>query len=186
MPLHVVVVLVLASATLGARLGPGVSAAFTSSSTKSTGTLSFASLTASFATGTDDLGAAGGVGGSSYTMTVTGLTLGLSTHRFTTLTNTGSVTETITGTVSAAVSAGSFTVAVDACSQAWSLGVCGGTTTALLAATTMPAAVSYGSLAVSGVRYLRYTFTSTSALSTATVTASAVPQGTGTGNRTAG
>lgn len=188
MPVPVVLLLVVASALAGMHLGPGVRASFVSANTATTGTLSFAQLTGSFATGTDDLGAAGGVGGATYAMTVTALALGTSTHRFTTLTNTGSVTASFTGSISPTGATGTMNVAVDACSQAWATGTCGGTTTSLRTAVALSGtpSVTYGSLAVGGVKYLRYTFTSTSALASAVATAAAVPTGTGTGNRTAG
>jgi hypothetical protein len=175
------------SGFLGTQIGPGVSAAFTSHTAATTGTLGFAQLSASFATGTDDLGGAGGVGGSTYTMTVSVSALA-GVHRYTTLTNTGSVTEALDGTLSATGLSGTLNVAVDACSVAWALGLCTGTTTSLLGATSVGGtpAVSYGSVAISALRYLRYRFTTPSLIASATVTATAVPTGTGTGNRTAG
>lgn len=187
-PCLALVLAVVLGAVVGTQVGPGAAAAFTSQAGTTTGTFAFARLTASFATGTDDLGAPGGVGGSSYTMTVSTLLLASSAHRYTTLTNTGSVTAAVNGTLAATAAVGTMNVSVDACSVAWSLGLCGGTTTSLRAATSLGStpAVGYGSLAVSGVRYLRYTFTATSLTASATAVASAVPTGTGTGNRTAG
>lgn len=188
MPVPVVILLVVAAGLLGTRIGTGVRATFVSSTTSTTGTLSFARLTGSFATGTDDLGAAGGVGGSTYVMTVTALALGTSTHRFTTLTNTGSVTASFTGALTPTGATGTMNVAVDSCSQAWAAGACGGVTTSVRSAVALSGSpsISYGSLAVNGVKFLRYTFTSTSALASAVATAAAVPTGTGTGDRTAG
>jgi hypothetical protein len=176
------------SAVIGSRIGAGAAATFVSSSQATTGTMSFARLTAAFGTGTDDLGAVGGVGGASYVMTVNGLLVGTSVHRYTTLTNTGSVTENLNGTLMATAPTGTMTVAVHSCSQAWALGGCGGTTTVLRAAIALSGSptVAYGSLTVSGVTFLRYTFTATSVVAGATITASAVPTGTGLGNRTAG
>jgi hypothetical protein len=181
------VLAVACSGFLGTQIGPGVSAAFTSHTGATTGTLSFAQLSASFATGTDDLGGAGGVGGSTYTMSVS-VTLLTSAHRYTTLTNTGSVTEALNGTLTATGLSGTLNVAVDACSVAWALGLCTGTTTSLLGTTSVGGTpgVSYGSVAVSALRYLRYTFTTPGVSASATVTATAVPTGTGTGDRTAG
>jgi hypothetical protein len=183
-----VVVLITAAAVIGVRVGPGVAATFTSQSTSPTGTLSVARLTGSFATGTDDLGAAGGVGGSSYVMTISGLGIGLSTHRFTSLTNTGSVLATFAGKVTATGLSGSLNLAVDKCSVAWSGGLCSGTTTALLTATSLSGApsVTYGSLAVNGVAFVRYTFTSTSLLAGATATAAATPTPAAGSDRTTG
>ncbi|MDP9101366.1 MAG: hypothetical protein M3N21_04375 [Actinomycetota bacterium] len=188
MPIPVVIALVVASGFLGSHIGVGVRASFVSSSTSTTGSLTFARLTGSFAAGTDDLGATGGVGGSTYVMTVTALALGASTHRFTTLTNTGSVTAAFTGTITPTGASGTMNVAVDSCSQAWASGLCGGSTTSLRSATALSGApsVTYGSLAVNAVKFLRYTFTSTSTLASAVATAAAVPTGTGTGDRTAG
>ena len=188
MPVPLVVLLVAGSAYLGSLLGPGVRASFVSSNTATTGSLTFARLTGSFATGTDDLGAAGGVGGASYAMTVTALALGTSTHRFTTLTNTGSVTASFTGTVVPTGATGTMNVAVDSCSQAWAAGACGGATTSLRSAVSLSGSppVTYGSIAVNAAKFLRYTFTSTSALASAVATAAAIPTGTGTGDRTAG
>ncbi len=185
-PSPLLVLVLVCAVVAGARLGRGASATFVSQTSATTGTLGFARLTASFATGTDDLGGAGGTGGSSYVITISALATPV--HRFTTLTNTGSVTASIAGTVSASGLSGTMNVAVDACSVAWSLGLCSGTQTSLRSATAITGApaVSYGSLAVNGVTYLRYTFSATSVLPSATVTATAVPTGTGTGNRTAG
>jgi hypothetical protein len=173
---------------LGASVGPGVAAGFTSSSTAATGTQRAASLDASIAVGTDDLGAPGGVGGSSYTLSVVALARGNTTRRYTTLTNTGSVTESLSGAVTATSVTGSLTVAVDACTVPWSAGLCSGSVSSLRTAVAVSSApnVSYGSVAVGGARYLRFSLTSTSTLSTATVTAAATPSATATGDRTAG
>jgi hypothetical protein len=183
------VVLLTAATLIGVNVGPGVAAGFTSHTTSTTGTLSVARLTRSYATGTDDLGAAGGVGGSSYAMTaITNLVIATTSHRFTTLTNTGSVTATFAGTVTATGTSGTMNVAVDKCSVAWSTGLCSQTTTSLRTATSLAGApsVSYGSLAVNGVVFLRYTFTATSALASATATAAATPTPAAGSDRTAG
>jgi hypothetical protein len=110
------------------------------------------------------------------------------THRFTTLTNSSSVAAALTGPVTGSIPVGTMTVAVDRCSVAWVATLCGGTTTSVRTAAALSAApsVGYGSLAVSGLLNLRYTFTATSTPASATVVAQAVPSGTGTGNRTAG
>jgi hypothetical protein len=162
-PVLVVLVLVVAAATLGMQVGPGVRASFTSGTTRTTGTLSFASLTSSFAGGTDDLGAVGGVGGATYTLTVSLTLTGTATHRYTTLTNTSSVPAALAGAVTGSVPVGTMTVAVDRCSIPWAATLCTGATSVRAATALSPApSVSYGSLAVGGLLYLRYTFTATS------------------------
>lgn len=181
-----VVLLMVLSATAGTVVGPGASAAFTSSRTATTGTLTMATMTGSFANGTNDVGGSGGTGGSSYVMT--GGTVATTTNRYTTLTNTGSTTLSYAGTLTAQGLSGTITATVDACSIAWAAGLCGGTTTSLLASTSIATAptVSYGSLAMSGVLYLRYRFTAGSITPSATTfTALATPSGTAS-NRTAG
>ena len=183
-----VLLVVVAAAALGMQVGPGVRASFTSRTTQTTGAFSFATLTSSFANGTDDLGAVGGVGGASYTMTVSLPLIGAVTHRFTTLTNTSSVPAALTGTMTGVTPVGAMTVAVDRCSVAWAATLCTGTTTAVRTATALSStpSVSYGTWPVNGTTYLRYTYTATSTPASATVVAQAVPTGTGTGNRTAG
>ncbi len=184
-PAPVVVPLLAGAVLLGSAVGPGVSAAFTSSPSVTSGALTAATVSGSYATGTDDLGGAGGTGGASYEMTVSGLLITTSTHRYTTFTNTSSVPVTFASTLTATAASGTMTVAVDRCSVAWASLSCSGTTTSLLAAIALPATLTFPSLAASGPLYVRYRFTATSATAGATVTASGAWSGVAR-DRTAG
>ena len=187
-PLPLVVALMTASVLVGSAVGPGVSAAFTSSTGGTTGTLSMATLAGMFANGTNDVGATGGTGGSSYVMNGASLALVTSVRRYTTLTHAGTVQASYGGALTAQGLSGTLTVAVDACTVAWAAGLCGGSTSSLLAATSVATnpSVSYGTLAVSGLKYLRFTLTAGSATASATtVTAAATPTAP-RGDRTAG
>lgn len=186
-PAPLVVPLLAGAVLVGSALGPGVAAAFTSSRTVTTGALTAATVSAAYVNGTNDIGAVGGTGGSSYVMTTSGMSTLTPLHRYTTLTNNSSVAVTFASTITGTSTTGTMTVAVDRCSVAWAAGVCAGTTTALLAATPLSPApsMSFGSVASSGVLYLRYTFTATSNGAGATITATATWSGV-TRNRTAG
>ena len=84
--------------TVGSQVGPGAQARFTSGAASSTGALTMASLSGLFATGTDDTGAPGGTGGDTFVITVSGLMpSGVSTRRYTTLSNIGAVASTFAG-----------------------------------------------------------------------------------------
>jgi hypothetical protein len=176
--------LMAGSVLLGSAIGPGVSAAWTSSTTSATGTFTFATSSAAFTAGTNDASITGGSAGSSYVVSVGALAVAANTY--TTLTNTSTVSATLAGALSA--SAIGVTARVDQCSVAWAAGACSGSTTALLALTALGTpSVTYGTaLASNAVVYLRYRFTST-AITATTVTAAVTVTPTTTGtNRTAG
>ena len=178
----VVVVLIAASATAGTVVGPGVSAAFTGSAVATSGSLSMATLTGTFADGVDGLGDPGGHGGRSYAMPA-----GASDDRYTTLTNTGTAPASYTGTVTAVGLTGDITIEVDACTVVWSGGLCPGTTTSLLAPIGLSSVpvVAYGALAVSEAEHLRFRFDRDVGASATSFLATVVAAGVA-GDRTSG
>lgn len=120
-----------------------------------------AKITHAFAATLPDLGGDGPTATYQTAVTVTSVLAPVRT--FVALSNTGTVTQSLSGVVSGTgtpVQAGGLSVAVDACSVAWSGGACAGTVTTLLAAAAVSTnpVVSYGSMAPGAIRYLRFTF----------------------------
>jgi hypothetical protein len=135
-------------------IGAGAYAAWTSSTSVTTGTYSAATVTAS---DTDH-------DGTVFTSAISDLLPGDFAYRYRTLTNTGSVTQSFSAAVTgsgALTGAGGLQVTVDSCATAWASGVCSGGSSSvqtIVGVSTAPT-INYGSLAPSAAKYLRYTFT---------------------------
>jgi hypothetical protein len=133
-------------------IGGGVFAAWTPTTSISSGSMAAANLAVTLVD----------VNGTTFNTAVPNLLPGDFLNRYADLTNTGSVSQTFSGTVTGSGSLGpAMTVKVDTCSVAWSAnGTCSATTTAVLAATaTSPAAsVSFPALATNGVSHARFQF----------------------------
>ncbi len=135
-------------------IGAGAYAAWTSSTTATTGTYTAATVTASDADHD----------GTVFTSAISNLLPGDYAYRYRTLTNTGSVTQSFSAAVSGAgvlAGTGGLAITVDSCATAWASGVCSGGSSSvqtLVGVSTSPT-ISYGSLAAAAAKYLRYTFT---------------------------
>ena len=138
------------TAATAAVAGSNVYASWTSSASDASGTYSAATVTSAFSTG-----------GSAFSTSVSNMLPGDYSIGYTSLQNTGSVTQAFAGVVSdnggALADAGGLQITVDACSVAWADGACSGTTSSLLAKTDVAAgsAISYGSLASGADKHLR-------------------------------
>ena len=100
-------------------IGAGAFAAWTSSTTVTTGTYSAATVTASDADHD----------GTVFTSAISDLLPGDYAYRYRTLTNTGSVTQSFSAAVTGAgalTGTGGLQVTVDSCATAWASGVCAG------------------------------------------------------------
>ncbi len=145
------------AAAATALVGAGAFAAWTSTSSSTTGSLTAATVTQ---TNVD-------ANSTTFTTALTNMLPGDFLYRYRILTNTGSVTQTMTGAVTNSgvlAGTGGLEMKVDSCSVAWTtvagVSTCAGTPTSILGVTGVSTdpAISYGSLAAAGVQNLRYTF----------------------------
>ncbi|HVF06093.1 MAG TPA: hypothetical protein VNA20_14725 [Frankiaceae bacterium] len=140
------------TAATAAVAGSNVYASWTSSASDASGTYSAATVTSSFSTG-----------GSAFSTSVSNMLPGDYSVGYTSLQNTGSVTQAFTGAVGdnggALADAGGLQITVDSCSVAWTEadGTCSGTTTSLVAKTDVAnaSAISYGSVAAAASKHIK-------------------------------
>ena len=141
---------VAVTAATAAVAGSNVHASWTSSASDASGTYTAATVTSSFSTG-----------GSAFSTSVDNMLPGDYTVGYTSLQNTGSVSQAFGGAVGdnggGLAAPGGLQITVDACSVAWAGGACSGTQSALVATTDVAthSPISYGSLAAGGATHLR-------------------------------
>jgi hypothetical protein len=155
--------LVVGTGVIGTLLmGGGVMAAWSPSTSLTSGSYGAADLAVQMVN----------ANGTTFSAGVSNLLPGDYMNRYADLTNNGSVAQTFQGTITGAGTlANALTVKVDNCSVAWAVnGTCSGTTTAVKAATSTAAPVTFStaSMAVNELKHLRFRFELDSAADQAT------------------